>query len=151
MDKIKILVLEGEDKYRNKLENFLREKGYFVYSTVSTFEAVQILDDNKIDIAFVDLALSESYAVNLIGKVKYINPCTATVVISSNTDPDNIRGVFASGARDILLKPFGPYQLNKILARFRPHTRHLNGHKILGQALSHKILKYDTGLETRNS
>jgi DNA-binding response OmpR family regulator len=129
MDKLKILVLEGEDKFRNKLDNFLREKGYFVYSTVSTFEAVQILDDKQIDIAFVDQVLSETNAVNLIKKVRYINPNTATVVISTNTDPANISSVFASGARDILLKPFGSHQLKEIIARFKPHVRHLNGHE----------------------
>ena len=129
MDGLKILVLEGEDKYRNKLDNFLREKGYLVYSTVSTFEAVQILDDNQIDIVFMDQVLCEMNAVNLVKKVRYINPATATVVVSSNTDPANIRSVFASGARDILLKPFGHHQLNKIIARFRQRAFHHNGHK----------------------
>ncbi len=128
MDKLKILILEGEDKYRNKLDNFLREKGYFIYSTVSTFEAVQILDDNKIDIAFIDQALSEMNAVDLIKKVRYINPATATVVTSSNTEAANIRSLFASGAHDILLKPFGSNQMNRIISRFRLNALHINGH-----------------------
>ena len=78
--KIKILVVDDEDIVRIALEEYLKDEGFDVFSSVSGEEALEIIKNKIMDIGIIDMRLPGIDGNSLIIEAKKINPDMKFVV-----------------------------------------------------------------------
>ncbi len=122
MNKLNVLVLECQEKYRNLLSDFLHEKGCSVFTSSNIHDATGILKEETIDLVFADISAGKAEDLEFLRKIKEFDSQLTVVVFASNTDADYVIDAFQAGADDILLKPFGLQHLQNVLERSRPYA-----------------------------
>jgi len=78
--KIRILVVDDEDIVRVALEEYLKDEGFDVFSSVSGEEALEIIKNKIMDIGIIDMRLPGIDGNSLIIEAKKINPDMKFVV-----------------------------------------------------------------------
>jgi len=78
--KIKILIVDDEDIVRIALEEYLKDEGFDVSSSVSGEEALEIIKKKIMDIGIIDMRLPGIDGNSLIIEAKKINPDMKFVV-----------------------------------------------------------------------
>jgi DNA-binding NtrC family response regulator len=113
--RLKILVVEDDDSFRTVLNISLQRVGHEVMLAENEVKAFQLNQDNDFDIVISDVEIDQADGLNLINKIKDINPDTITIIISSylpfeqHLENKRIRPHY------FLYKPFQFQQLIKIL------------------------------------
>ncbi len=101
-----ILLVDDESDITTLVEVEARKliKDVFVANTPS--RAIELAKQNKIDVAIVDVNMPEMTGLELISKLKEINPGTACIVLSAVDTKENIQEALRIGACDFIEKPF---------------------------------------------
>jgi len=74
MSSIKILLVDDEEIVRITLEAYLEDEGFTVISANSGEEALEMLDDDVIDIGIIDMRLPGIDGNTLISKLNKLRP-----------------------------------------------------------------------------
>jgi len=106
----KVLVVEDDIISANYLKSIVeKESSYKVVSIVTnTNEAKNIIQNSKIDIAFIDIMLENSNGIDL---ANYINENYKDIIIiflTALSDKDTICKAVNTNASSYLVKPFTP-------------------------------------------
>jgi len=104
---MKILVIEDEEVLNDALTMFLESEGYEVhsfYNLKSFFESIYEYLDAELIIA--DITLPDGNFLEELKKHPNIAKKTKTMIISGQTDIENIKKSFNLGAEDFIKKPF---------------------------------------------
>jgi len=117
-----ILVIENEENNRFLMEQILRLAGYTCLSASNGFEGLALLDSERVDLVLTDLSmpLLDGYQTT---KLMRRRPHAATLPIIAVTahamgdEPDLAR---SSGCTDVLVKPFRPRDLVRLLEYWLP-------------------------------
>ncbi len=101
----KILIVEDEADIRIAFEQAFSRKGYVVRLSESAEEALEILEQENINVMFLDLNLPETNGVELCKQIRKMNPIA---IIYAVTGYSTIFEVFAcrdAGFDDYFTKP----------------------------------------------
>jgi DNA-binding response OmpR family regulator len=71
---VKILIVDDEENMRFLLKEELEEEGYTVYDAASGEEALEIFNNNEIDVATVDIEMPGMDGRELAGKLRKEQP-----------------------------------------------------------------------------
>lgn len=114
-----ILVVDDERDIVNLIELYLTNEGYNVYKCYSGLEALEILKNNSIDLAIIDLMMPEMDGFELCKRIRdnYVFPLI--MLTAKNEDTDKIMGLNL-GADDYITKPFN---LLELAARVKTQLR----------------------------
>ncbi|MBN3034171.1 MAG: sigma-54-dependent Fis family transcriptional regulator [Bacteroidales bacterium] len=104
--KLKILVVDDEQRVRDEIGEFLTENRYKVYMAGLPSEAYKILEEEDIDIVILDIRLPEEDGLKVLGKIKKQYPETEVIMISGHGDMNSVIEALRSGASDFFPKPF---------------------------------------------
>ena len=109
--KIKILIVDDEEGILFILKRwieFLENEKYEieVLTTTSSLKAIEIIENNKIDILLTDIIMPEMSGIDLLKKTKKINPFTQVIIMTAYTTIDRALECYSAGANDFLMKPF---------------------------------------------
>ncbi|WP_372655640.1 sigma-54-dependent transcriptional regulator [Halobacteriovorax sp.] len=114
---LNFLVIEDDDLSRLNLVEALKSHG-LVREARNSEEAIKLLNEEKFDLAWIDLDLEKDLAgLDLIPIVK--SKRTYAVVLSGREEDTNIEEAYKRGCEDYLSKPFDKDSLNMILRKFR--------------------------------
>lgn len=117
--KAKILIVDDEETVRLGLEEELSGAGYEVASAPGGEEASEIVQREKIALAFVDLWMPGMDGVETCRAIKRLSPDTEVVLISGR--PDGFSGregeFIKSGGLDFFL--YKPFMEGEVLATVR--------------------------------
>ena len=105
-----LLVVEDDERLRDRLRRFLGEQGFFVVTAGDTAEARAQLAAMHFDLIVLDVMLPGEDGVSL---VRALRPSldTPIILLTARGEPeDRIRGLEA-GADDYVTKPFEPREL----------------------------------------
>ena len=102
----RILVVDDDRKTRDILSCFLNYKGYQVYQASDSFEALQVVDRNDIDLVITDIMMPKMNGIELIARVKALSPDIVVLVCSAYRTSDMTASLLKSGAFICLDKPF---------------------------------------------
>lgn len=69
-----ILIIDDEDGIIVTLLQYIKNWGYDVSSAKNVTDALKLLTDERFDIVILDVYLEETTAIELIPKIKSINP-----------------------------------------------------------------------------
>ncbi len=111
---MKILVVDDEQLVRWFMHRALTKSGHEVITASDIFEASEMLGNEKIDIVFVDLRMSEGNGTELLARLEHLNPRPHAVVCSAFITSD-MEEEFRGKGIYILRKPFKLDELNGVV------------------------------------
>ncbi len=123
MEKIKILVVDDEQRVRDEIAEFLVENKYHVFKAGLPSEAFAILKDHKVDLVILDIKLPEMDGISALKIIKESYPDTEVIMISGHGDMTSVIDAMRNDAADFFPKPFRLLDINLAIQRT---TRYLN-------------------------
>nr|WP_315024954.1 response regulator transcription factor [uncultured Aminipila sp.] len=115
----KILVAEDDDSIVDLLKLYLENEGYEVYAASNGLQAMEILTNNKIDLAVLDIMMPKLNGYEVTKWIRNISNMPILILSAKNLDSDKIIGLDL-GADDYMTKPFNPLE---IIARVKAALR----------------------------
>lgn len=114
-----IIIVDDEKIIRQSVKSkILRIKNPNIGSVLLAqdgLEAINLIETNKIDIAFVDIKMPGMSGLELIEKISVIDHSIEFIIISGFDDFDYVRKAFTLGVYDYILKPVGVSELKERL------------------------------------
>ncbi len=123
MEKVKILVVDDEQRVRDEIAEFLIENKYQVFKAGLPSEAFNILKQNEIDIVILDIKLPEMDGLSALKIIKEEYPNIEVIMISGHGDMGSVIEAMRKDAADFFPKPFRLPDINLAIQRT---TRYIN-------------------------
>ena len=105
MSEARILILDDEASIRSSLSSFLSDLGYEAVTACNGEEGISIVENERIDLAFVDLRMPQVSGIEFLEYVEESKRILPTVVISGADDINLAIESLRRGAWDYLTKP----------------------------------------------
>lgn len=112
IDGTNVLVVDDNESVISILSDFFSLNGCNVHEATTGKEAIEVIRNEDIDIAILDVKLPDINGVLLLDKIKDEKPAVAVIMMSGYKDHDAIIDAMKKGASDFLLKPF---ELDKLI------------------------------------
>ncbi|HJV88934.1 MAG TPA: response regulator [Holophagaceae bacterium] len=112
-----ILVVDDESMIRETLRDFLEFEGHKVLEAEDALAARSLLAQNKIDLAFLDVAMPGESGPELCARLKEDPDCKhiKVVILTGLDDEQHWREGLRSGADLYAVKPFGIERIRLIV------------------------------------
>src|ERR1035437_3643410 len=119
MNKAEILVIDDEAQIRKLLEITLESNDYIVKQAATAKEGMVLAANHPPDMIILDLGLPDENGHSVLKKLRewYTNP---VIILSVQSNEDDIIKALDNGANDYLVKPF---RTGELLARIRSALR----------------------------
>jgi len=115
--KLNILVVDDEQRFVDELEEFLKGKGFKIFSANHPVKAMSIIDEETLDIAVLDIRLPGMSGLELLEKIKSRKPEIEVIMISGHGDMNTVIDAMRKGATDYFAKPFRLTDVYKAIVR----------------------------------
>jgi NtrC-family two-component system response regulator AlgB len=112
---LKVLVVDDEAVVRTALEQCFIDTPHEVSSVATPGEALQLLEGDLFDVAFIDLRLESTSGIDLIPTALERSPWLKIILMTAHASIESAVDAVRAGATDYLTKPFEPTQI-RILA-----------------------------------
>jgi DNA-binding NtrC family response regulator len=134
----KILLVDDDRSIRLLISGYFRERGYFVEEADSCAAAAQAFASNRPDIAVADFRLPDGTALDLLPKLKELEPAIPIVVLTGYGSIELGASLIRSGAEQCLNKPIEMpalfHVIQKVLENSRNQQKQLALHTRQGHA-----------------
>lgn len=101
-----ILVVDDEEDVRDTLENVLKSMNYTTSIAANGVEALEVIQNNKIDVVLSDLYMPEMNGIELLKRVQGIDKKVIFLMITAHPTIETAVEAIKKGAYDYLTKPF---------------------------------------------
>lgn len=91
------------------------------FSSVNPLEVLTYLEHNPADLMITDISMPQMNGLELIERVRKINPLTTVLVLSAKKDFESVRSAMRQGAENYLLKPLNPEELAESVGQIAAH------------------------------
>ncbi len=146
----KTIVLGGDSKIRNDLENYLRRCRYDVASAPTAAAAREYLGCDNFDVIFMDLALPDGAAMDFLAEIQ-ARPTKPLIVITAAADSvAPAMDCIKQGAFDYLIRPFSDEQVANTLRKAEELVRLVRVNRLLSQGADeneHPLLGHSDDME----
>ena len=137
MNKKKILIVDDEQDITHIVSIYLENNDFETVKAESGKVALENLNNEKIDLAILDVMMPEMDGITLCIKIREKTNIPIIMLSAKDQDMDKVMGL-TCGADDYLAKPFNPIEL---LARVRSQLRRFN--ELNPVQINSEVLKYD--------
>ena len=110
MIKKSILLVDDDQRLRNLLKDYLKEKNFQVFTSEDFDEAKEILGFFIFDLIILDRMMPSGDGINLIQDIKKASKTPIIMLTAMGENNDKIDGL-KTGTDDYLSKPFEPEEL----------------------------------------
>jgi DNA-binding response OmpR family regulator len=108
--KMNILIAEDEKDLRELLKLNLKNEGYSVICAKDGREALQLFNENKIDLGIFDIMMPLLDGLNLVRRIRETSTIPIIMLTAKSEDSDKVIAL-GLGADDYLVKPFSMVEL----------------------------------------
>jgi DNA-binding NtrC family response regulator len=129
MARNKVLVVDDEPGVRFGIRDFLEQQGYEIEEAQSCQDAQNLFRTSRPDIVIADYMMPDGTALDLLPRLKEIDPDTPLLVLTAHGSIDLAVRAIKEGAEQFLTKPLELPALQVILQRLLQKQR--NHHKQL--------------------
>ena len=105
-----ILVVDDELSVRESLKMILKPI-YQVYTAVDGQQALQFIQNDKIDLVALDLKMPGLSGIEVLQRIKENDPDIEVIIITAHRSSQNIQDASQYGAGDFFTKPFNVFDL----------------------------------------
>lgn len=113
--KSKILIVDDEEHIRELIRFYLDKEGFSVLEAENGEKALDILENEYIDLVIVDIMMPVMNGFDLVEEMKQFKDIPVIMLTAKSQSADKLRG-FSLGIDDYVTKPFDP---NELLARVK--------------------------------
>lgn len=103
--KFRILIVEDDKLALDLLVNFLKKEGYECRGATTAQDALNLMDNLSFDLVLLDIRLPDFSGVELLGRIKELNPIIPIIMVSALSDVDVVVETLKKGAEDFIVKP----------------------------------------------
>lgn len=126
---IRILVVDDEPSVLESFKMILQIKDYDVTAVLSGLEAVQALQKESFDMAFVDLRLPGMDGIEILQAIKRQSPATEVIIVTAYASEESQANAITYGALDYIRKPFLMEEIYNLVDRAIRKRREKNTKK----------------------
>ena len=137
-----ILIIDDEATLRDRLAGVLKEDKWHVQTAVDGASALKEVSERDFDLIICDLMLPDSNGIEILKKVKEINPNILFIMITAYPTVENAVEAMKIGAKDYVVKPF---RFDEIILRVRNLLYHQDVVRENIQLKEEIMSKYDGG------
>ena len=101
----KLLLIDDEESIVRVLSLSLRSDGYDVATAYNGEEGIKLFQQESPDIVLTDIKMPGMDGIEVLKKVKELNPDTEVIVITGHGDMDSAIEALQHGASDFINKP----------------------------------------------
>lgn len=110
-EKVKLLVVDDEERIRRLLNMYLTREGYEVEEAVDGADALEKALVNNYDCILLDLMMPEKDGLEVLEELREKKIMTPVMMLTAKgEESDRVTG-FESGADDYIVKPFSPREV----------------------------------------
>ncbi len=114
-----VLIVEDNEVFRRPLQRALETAGYAVVAVPSGEDALDVLDESRVDLVLTDQHLPGMGGIALVARIKARQPAVRVIVMTADATSDSALEARRRGADDYLVKPFEIPDLLHALHRAR--------------------------------
>ncbi|HEV7798305.1 MAG TPA: response regulator [Pyrinomonadaceae bacterium] len=100
----RVLLVDDEPSIRLTMTEFLKRAGYAV-AAAADFESASMLGNSSIDVAVVDINLTNRSGIELLRKINQDEPYIPVIMITGEPNLSTIPEIVRAGAYDFIAKP----------------------------------------------
>ncbi len=101
-----ILIVDDEKNYPTIIGEILQEEGYTSLTASSGMEALDILNNESVDLVLTDVKMPGMSGIQLLEKIKGINPDIPVIIMTAYGSVEKAVEAMHKGAYTFILKPF---------------------------------------------
>ncbi len=114
---IRILVVEDEQELIKIIQRKLEKEGMEVFTALRGKDAMAIMKRKTLDIGLFDIKLPDADGVELLGKLKEMQPTTEVIMLTGHATVDTAIKSMKLGAYDYLAKPCKLSELHNVILK----------------------------------
>jgi PAS domain S-box-containing protein len=142
-----ILIVDDEKSLRKSLSLILKKKGYEVESAGTGAEALNKATSRLIDLALLDIILPDIDGIDLIARLKDLNPDISVLMMSGFASVENTVRSMNSGASAYLVKPINNDEMLEKILDLLERQNLIREKREAGRALLESEAKFRTLFE----
>ncbi|OGS27407.1 MAG: hypothetical protein A2297_10035 [Elusimicrobia bacterium RIFOXYB2_FULL_48_7] len=108
-----ILILENLDSFREIMYTALKSQGYRIIAAASVKEARELVKNQVIDLAILDMKLPEETGMAYSKELKKTHPGLPVIFCTGYMDQSSMSEIDSTQVVDLLIKPFPLPELKK--------------------------------------
>ncbi len=139
-----ILLIEDDRPLNKAISVYFKKEKFYVLSSFSGQEALDILFKNNLDLIILDINLPDLSGFDLIEQIKIINSNIPILILSACDLDSSILHGFNLGAEDYVTKPFNieilHKKINVILKRNTKNTFYKDDHLFFDKNTSKLVI-----------
>jgi len=139
-----VLIVDDEQDIRDASERILSRVGYQIQKASNGNEALDILNNNSIDIVLLDLKMPGMDGMEVLAKIRERNKEIQIIVITGYATVETAIEAMKQGAYDFIPKPFEPDQLRIVVNRAWEKIHFIQNTKRLEQERNRTLSDLDT-------
>lgn len=112
-----ILVVDDDRSALEPLSDFLEMEGYRVLRTASGQEALNILQDQPVDLVLTDLRMPDVDGLDVLAESRRLHPETPVIVMTAFASMETTIDAIQKGAYDYISKPFKLNHVRVVIRR----------------------------------
>ncbi|MBZ0199275.1 MAG: sigma-54 dependent transcriptional regulator [Ignavibacteriaceae bacterium] len=143
MKDISVLIIDDEESQVESIKGFLKRRNYNVYTAFNGADGLKIITENTIDVVLTDFRMPGLSGLEVLKKVKEINPDIDVVVITAYGSVQDAVDIMKTGAYDYLTKPIDLDDLESLLERIKEKRALVSENKLLKEQLMERF-KFDS-------
>lgn len=113
----KVLLVDDSGLARRSTRRILEGAGYEVVEAEDGMAAIERYFVEKPDVVMLDLVMKGMYGLEVLSKIREMDPDARVVVLSADVQTSSRELVQAAGASGFLSKPADPGQMLEMVAR----------------------------------
>ena len=113
----RILIVDDEFSVRDSLSNWFRKDGYQVRAVGNATEALRALQDERADVALLDIKMPGMDGMELQEHIHQIDAKIAVIMITAFASVETAVRALKQGAFDYVTKPIDPDELSHLVRR----------------------------------
>lgn len=118
-----ILVCDDDKEIVEAVDIYLSQEGYDVFKAYDGVEALEIINDNDIQLLIIDVMMPKMDGIHAVLELRKKSSIPVIILSAKSEDSDKILGLNV-GADDYLPKPFSPLELvARVKSQLRRYTK----------------------------
>lgn len=122
-DKMDLLIVDDDDELRASISRRLKRLGHSVSDAALPSDAIELGRKKRFDVALIDLSMPEMDGIELLGKLKEIEPAGQVVLLTGEATVATAVEAMRLGAFDYVTKPCPFEDLRRILEQAWKHQQ----------------------------
>ncbi len=106
-----ILVVDDEEMIRNSFEDLFAKRGYKVLKAADGLDGLEMINNNIIDLAIVDVKMPRMDGITLLSKINGNFPDLPVIIMTGYGSEDIVVDALRNGASNYLKKPFNLFRI----------------------------------------